>query len=367
MLEPSSDMALRPYQRDILSIFSHGLDLGALDGKCILVLGATGLIGSCVIDALMLNPKDYDYKVIAAGRNRERARHKFAAYWENPHFSFAEIDVTLSMYKNLNGLILDDVYDDLTGRVDYIIDAASNASPNFFKQKPVEVMKANINGVANLMEYGLEHEMKRMVYVSSGEIYGEGDGSEFTEKSSGYVDCASVRACYPSSKRAAETLCVAYGEEYGADVVIARLSHTYGPGFTESDNRVYAQFIRNVLQGEDIVLKSKGEAYRSWLYVVDAAHAILRLLLDGEKGNAYNVAHSESNVSIRQLAELIAAKAHRKVVFDIPADALQGNTTPITKATFNTDKLKALGWKPLFDLEQGLEHTLQEVIAKSDK
>ena len=178
----------------------------------------------------------------------------------------------------------------------------------------------------------------------------------------GIVDCASVRACYPSSKRAAETLCMAYGAEYDADVVIARLSHTYGPGFTESDNRVYAQFIRNVLKGEDIVLKSKGEAFRSWLYVVDAAHAILRLLLDGEKANAYNVAHSESNISIRQLAELIARKADRKVVFDIPeADAQQGNTTPITKATFSTDKLKALGWKPLFDVEEGFGHTLQEV------
>ena len=147
--------------------------------------------------------------------------------------------------------------------------------------------------------------MKRMVYISSGEVYGEGDGSEFSETSSGYVDCASVRACYPSSKRAAETLCMAYGAEYGADVVIARLSHTYGPGFTESDNRVYAQFIRNVLRGEDIVLKSRGEAFRSWLYVVDAAHAILRLLLDGERANAYNVAHSESNISIRELSELI--------------------------------------------------------------
>ena len=258
--------------------------------------------------------------------------------------------------------MVESVYDELAEGADYIIDAASNASPNFFSREPVEVMKANINGVSHLIEYGLRHRMKRMVYVSSGEIYGEGDGSEFTEKSSGYVDCASVRACYPSSKRAAETLCMAYGAEYDADVVIARLSHTYGPGFTESDNRVYAQFIRNVLRGEDIVLKSKGEAFRSWLYVVDAAYAILRLLLDGERGNAYNVAHSESNISIRQLAELIARKANRKVVFDIPEeDAQQGNTTPITKATFNTDKLKALGWRPLFDVEEGFGHTLQDV------
>ena len=349
------------YQKDIVRLFQDGLDLERLRDKTILVVGATGLVGGCIVDVLMQNPARC-YKVIAAGRNKERAQQKFAAYWEDESFFFAKIDVTQPVIKSMNGMMVESVYDELAEGADYIIDAASNASPNFFSREPVEVMKANINGVSHLIEYGLRHRMKRMVYVSSGEIYGEGDGSEFTEKSSGYVDCASVRACYPSSKRAAETLCMAYGAEYDADVVIARLSHTYGPGFTESDNRVYAQFIRNVLKGEDIVLKSKGEAFRSWLYVVDAAHAILRLLLDGERGNAYNVAHSESNISIRQLAELIARKANRKVVFDIPEeDAQQGNTTPITKATFNTDKLKALGWRPLFDVEEGFGHTLQDV------
>ena len=350
-----------PYQKDITRLFQDGLDLERLRDKTILVVGATGLVGGCIVDVLMQNPARC-YKVIAAGRNKERAQQKFAAYWEDESFFFAKIDVTQPIIESMNRMRVESVCDELAEGADYIIDAASNASPNFFSREPVEVMKANINGVSHLIEYGLRHRMKRMVYVSSGEIYGEGDGSEFTEKSSGYVDCASVRACYPSSKRAAETLCMAYGAEYGADVVIARLSHTYGPGFTESDNRVYAQFIRNVLRGEDIVLKSKGEAFRSWLYVVDAAHAILRLLLDGERGNAYNVAHSESNISIRQLAELIARKANRKVVFDIPEeDAQQGNTTPITKATFNTDKIKALGWKPLFDVEEGLGHTLQDV------
>lgn len=347
---------LSPYQKDIAQLFAHGLNLERLHGKTILVVGATGLIGSCIIDVLMQNPHRC-YEVIASGRNRERAKQKFSAYWEDCHFYFAEIDVMRPIRKSMNRLITEEVYGTLL-HVDYVIDAASNASPNFFKDNPVEVMLANIDGVKHLMEYGLSHGMKRMVYISSGEIYGEGEGKEFTEKSSGYVDCASVRACYPSSKRAAETLCMAYGAEYDADVVIARLSHTYGPGFTESDNRVYAQFIRNVLRGEDIVLKSKGEAYRSWLYVVDAAHAILRLLLDGEKNNAYNVAHSESNISIRQLAELIARMAHRQVIFDIPQDAQQGNTTPITKAIFNTDKLKALGWKPLFSIEEGLSHCL---------
>lgn len=344
--------------QDISRLFTEGLDLSRLQGKHILVVGATGLIGSCIVNVLMQNPKK-DYHVTASGRNRQRARQKFDSFWADPHFSFLELDVTLPVIRNMNKQITEEVYDTML-HVDYIIDAASNASPNFFKQAPVEVMLANIEGVKHLMDYGLSHGMQRMLYISSGEIYGEGDGSEFFEKSSGYVDCASVRACYPSSKRAAETLCMAYGEEYGADIVIARLSHTYGPGFTESDNRVYAQFVRNVLRGEDIVLKSKGEAYRSWLYVVDAANAVLRLLLDGICGNAYNVAHPESNITIRQLAELIAAQANRKVIFDIPDDTAQGKTSPITKATFNTDKLQALGWKPLFDISEGIAHTLED-------
>ncbi len=343
--------------QDISRLFCDGLDLSRLQGKNILVVGATGLIGSCIVNVLMQNPQK-DYHVIASGRNRQRAQLKFNNYWADSHFSFLELDVTLPVIKNLNKQITEEVYG-IMQHIDYIIDAASNASPNFFKQAPVEVMLANIEGVKHLMDYGLTHGMKRMLYISSGEIYGEGDGREFSEKSSGYVDCASVRACYPSSKRAAETLCMAYGEEYGADVIIARLSHTYGPGFTESDNRVYAQFVRNVLRGEDIVLKSTGDACRSWLYVVDAANAVLRLLLDGEKGNAYNVAHPDSNITIRQLAELVAAQAHRKVVLDIPQDIMQGKTSPITKATFNTDKLQALGWKPLFDISEGIAHTLE--------
>ncbi len=178
----------------------------------------------------------------------------------------------------------------------------------------------------------------------------------FTEQSSGYLDCTNPRACYPSSKRAAETLCVAYAAEYGADVVIARPCHTYGPYFTESDNRVYAQFIRNLLAGEDLVLKSRGEQFRSWLYVVDCAFALLTILLRGCKGEAYNVADEQANITIRQLAELLAEAEGRQVVFDI--DETNGNTTPITRAVFSTEKLARLGWQSRTPIAEGLAHTL---------
>ena len=232
-------------------------------------------------------------------------------------------------------------------RFDYIIHAASYASPNFFAQKPVEVIKSNIDGVANLIEYGLKHGMKRFLYVSSGEVYGEGDGRIFTEDYSGYVNCATPRACYPSSKRAAETLCVAYAAEFGVDVVIARPCHTYGPYFTEQDNRVYAQFIRNVLRGEDIVMKSSGEQFRSWCYVVDCVSALLHILLKGDKGQAYNIADEYSNITIKELAEMVAAIGGRKVIVDIPDSDEKRGFNVVTKSVFSTRKLKQLGWSVL--------------------
>lgn len=332
---------MNPYLQDIRSLFETGLDLSTLNDSRILVTGATGLIGSCLVDVLLTNPHR-NYQVYALGRNEERARQRFNNYWETADFHFIRHDISLPLDSDI--------------RFDYIIHAASNASPNFFKEKPVEVIKSNIIGVENLMEHGIRHGMKRMLFVSSGEIYGEGDGREFTEADSGYVNCATPRACYPSSKRAAETLCVAYAAEYGADVVIARPCHTYGPYFTESDNRVYAQFIRNLLDGKDIVLKSRGEQYRSWLYVVDAAHALLTILTKGAKGEAYNVADEQSNITIRALAELLAGAEDRQVVFDI--DDANGNTTPITRATFSTEKLAQLGWRPLTTIAEGLQHTL---------
>lgn len=329
---------INPYRQDLDKVVQQ---LNVPQEGNILITGATGLIGSCLVDLLMRHSFCHIY---AMGRNSQRAEQRFADYWQQPRFHFIRHDICQSL--------------ECTENFHYIIHAASNASPNFFQQSPVEVMKSNLDGLCHLVEYGLRHQMKRMVYISSGEVYGEGDGSVFTEESSGYIDILSPRACYPSSKRAAETLCAAYIQEYGADIVIARPCHTYGPYFTESDNRVYAQFIRNILNDEDIVMKSRGEQFRSWLYVVDCAVAMLLLLTKGNSGEAYNVANEESNITIRQLAEEIAKIGNKKVVFDL---AENGNTTPITKAVFSTEKLNQLGWKPLFSIEEGLAHTIQSM------
>lgn len=334
------------YKKDILQIFEQDLPWEKLSGASIFVTGATGLIGGCLVEALMMNPKQ-DYQVYASGRNEERARARFKDFADNPAFHFVKYDVMQPLQSDV--------------RFDYIFHAASNASPNFFAQKPVEVIKSNVDGVAHLMEYGLNHGMKRFLYVSSGEVYGEGDGRVFTENYSGYVDCAKPRSCYPSSKRAAETLCVSYAAEYGADVVIARPCHIYGPHFTEQDNRVYAQFIRNVLRGEDIVMKSTGEQFRSWCYVVDCVSALLHILLKGTNGEAYNIADAESNISIRELAETIATIGGKKVVIDVPDTDEKKGFNVVTKSVFATPQMESLGWRPKTHMQSGLIKTIEEL------
>lgn len=336
---------IRSYWKDVEKAANVELPWNDLEGKNILIVGATGLIGSCVVDILM-NRHDINYHVFAGGRNRLRSEKLFERYKFNEHFSFIELDVT----KPINTGIL----------FHYIIDAASGANPKLYSVDPVGVMKSNFNGVDNLLNYGKDHGLQKFVYVSSGEVYGEGNGNKFAEDFSGYVDPTQFRSCYPSSKRAAETLCVSYAHQYGLDVSIARPSHVYGPHFTKGDTRVYAQFIRNVLRSEDIIMKSTGSQFRSWCYVVDCASALLYIMLKGRNGDAYNVADDTSNISIKQLAEMIAGIANRKVVIQLPDNIEKEGFAVITKAIFDTTKLEALGWQLTGTMKDKMIATIEE-------
>ena len=333
----------KSYEDDIRLIFLKDLPWDVLSGQKVLVTGATGLIGGCMVDTLMQNP-NIDYDVYASGRDESRARRRFGRFFDNPKFHFLVYDVLKPLDCDLN--------------FDYIIHAASHADPKSFVEKPVEIIRSNIDGLIHLMEYGLTHQMNRLLYISSGEIYGEGNGSVLNEDYSGYVDCLKSRSCYPSSKRAAETLCVSYIEEYGVDAVIARPCHVYGPNFTEKDSRVYAQFIRNILNGSDIVMKSTGQQFRSWCYVVDCVSALFYILLKGEKGQAYNIADKTSSLTIKELAEMVANIGGKSVEMVTPPNTESKGYNVVSNSIFSTEKLESLGWSVDGSMEEKLRKTI---------
>lgn len=340
------DKRLTPFQEDLTSVQLP--DLSVLQNQNILVTGATGLVGSALVELLCLYADQYNYEIYAGCRSVEKFHERF---WESicARLHFFYLDVTKPICNDIP--------------FENIFHAASGANPAIYSSDPVGVMKANLLGTIMLLDYGIANGLKRFVYISSGEAYGEGCQTEWNEKDSGYVDSMSVRACYPSSKRAAETLCATYSYQYGIEAKVARLSHTYGPCFTDYDNRAYAEFIKNILNDENIVLKSPGEQFRSWIYVVDCVAALIYILVNGKKGEAYNVADNNSNITIRCMAETIAQIAGRTVIFKIPSEQ-PANSTPITRAIFNCNKLQSLGWTAKYSIIEGLTNTIYSLKQK---
>lgn len=314
-----------------------------LRNKNILITGASGLICSSFIDLLMrYNEQGTHISIYAMSRNEKYAHKRFEAYWGNPLFSFICHNV-------IEPFSLDIPFD-------YMVHGASNASPKRYATDPVGTMKSNLGGGSNLLELAKEKKA-RLLYISSGEVYGEGDGSDFTEDYSGYVDCLNPRACYPSSKRASETLCVSYKEQYGVDVVIARPCHIYGSDI-ERDDLAFAQFLRKAKAGEDILLKSDGSQVRSYCHVDDCASALLYILLRGINGKAYNIANRDSVLSIKELAELIAQTVGVKIMYDIPSNSESKGYSKVQRAVLDSSLLESLGWRPQISLKEGLRRVL---------
>lgn len=318
------------YKNDLKRVSRINLPWERLNGKNILVTGASGMIGSAFVEMLLLHSSE-NYQVYASGRNKELLIKRFASYQKTPNLHFIEYDVCESFHSNTDFHI--------------IVYCAGVAYPSLYDTNPVGVVTSNLLGVNNVLSYGVEHGLERFLYLSSGEVYGEGNGKTFKEEDCGYVDCTQLRAAYPTAKRATESLCIAYSHQYHVDAMIARPCHIYGPNFSEYDNRIYAEFIRKVMDREDIVLKSKGDQLRSWCYVVDCVSGLIHILLKGECGNAYNVADSSAVITIRDFAEMFASLIGKDIVYDNPSVEEQSVFNPMKFSALDSSKLSQLGWK----------------------
>lgn len=338
------------YQEDVCKIAVQPLPWKKLKGKSLLISGATGLIGSFLIDVIMFRNKEQNMncKVYALGRSEDKAKTRFGYCYESDDFLFIPYDINKPF-----------VRDDM-GDVDYVLHLASNTHPVAYATDPIGTITTNIIGTQNMLEFAYAHHAVRCAFASSNEIYGEnrGDVEKFDENYCGYIDCNTMRAGYPESKRCGEALCQAYIKQKGMDIVIPRLTRSYGPTMLMSDTKAISQFIRKAIAGEDIVLKSEGTQYYSYTYMADAVCGLLYVLLLGEKGEAYNIADDASDIMLKDLARIIANTVGRKVMFEIPDAVESAGYSKATKARLESKKLQSLGWEALYDMEKGIERTI---------
>lgn len=339
------------YQEDVSCTAEVKLPWEKLQGRSVLISGASGLIGSFLIDVLMYRNSRYDMRcrVYALGRDEEKAKQRFSGYQDSEWFAFIPWDINEPF-----------VREDM-GTVDYVLHLASNTHPVAYATDPIGTITTNIIGTNHMLTFAAEHNSIRMLFASSNEIYGEnrGDAEKFDENYCGYIDCNTVRAGYPESKRCGEALCQAYIQQKKLDAVIARLTRSYGPTMQMSDTKAISQFIRKGIAGEDIVLKSAGTQYYSYTYVSDAVLGLLTVLLCGACGEAYNIADEKSDIMLKDLAAIVAKEAGRKVVFEQPDAVESAGYSRATKARLESGKLKALGWQAKYDIESGIVRTMR--------
>lgn len=347
------DMIPNPVLRqDMEEVSAYQVLEGLGAGSVILVTGATGLIGSQIVKALACHSQrtGKNLKVIALARSLEKARSVFGQMLEAGCIQVCVGDVTWPL--------------EIAGPVDYIIHGASATSSKYFVEKPVETIFTALNGTRNILELAREKQVRKVVYLSSLEVYGIPDPScvSITETDYGYIDPMQVRSSYSEGKRMAECVCISYAKEYGVPVTVARLSQTFGAGVSYDDGRVFAEFARCAIEGRDIVLHTQGNTVRTYCYTADALRAIFCLLLSGQAGEAYNVTNMDTAISIRDMGEMVCGLVPEKgirVCIDIPENVAAFGYNPEMVIRLDTRKLQSLGWNS----QVGLKEMFQRLIA----
>lgn len=328
-------------KEDIASILNMNINIEKLQNETVLVTGATGLIGSMVCKALseLSHRNNWNVTIVAMVRNAQKANQVFSDVSENQNIIFLEQDITETIKWD--------------AQLDYIVHTACPTASNTFINQPVDTISAIVTGTMNVLELARAKQCKSVVYLSSMEAYGQVLHENLLKPEDvGYINPLSLRSCYPEGKRMAENACIAYFHQYQVPVKIIRLAQTFGPGIPATDNRVFAQFIRSAVNGEDIVMFTEGGSKRMYLDTMDAVRAVLTVLLQGEDGQVYNAGNPSTYSSIREMAELVIrefGKDNCKLVINRSKDV--GQYPPDNMLNLDTKPLQDLGWSPRYELK----------------
>lgn len=338
---------------DEIKKYNQEIDYSFLDSKTICLSGATGLIGSFLIDSILINPFQKT-KIVALVRNIEKARKRFYYFSNDSRLIFIHQDLLKEI----------DIVDD----VDFVLHLASLTDPYNYSHYPIEVMNTNYIGTKNLLDLAFKKKAKFLL-SSTCEIYGKNECMELKENNYGYVDILDPRSCYNESKKASETLCVCYHKEKNVDVVVARLSRVYGPTMKLEDTKALSQFINKAINNDDIVLKSKGEQRFNYTYVGDVVHAIAILLKNSHISSAYNFTNEEL-IPLKDIASYLATFNGKKVVFNLPSEEERAGYSKSLVSSLSCELFqKEFKYKAKVNLFDGLKLTLnilQEKLNKKD-
>jgi UDP-glucuronate decarboxylase len=343
--------------RDLDLILKSNINWDRFKNKTVLISGGSGLLPSYLVQSLLHANRLHNLKlkVICMSRSFESLNKRLGYCLNDPYFKAIIHDVTRPIPVEIMPS-------------DYVIHAASQASPKFYAIDPVGTLLTNTIGTQHLLEYAVRSKAQRFMFFSSGEVYGIplNPMEPITETSYGYLDPMNVRSCYAESKRIGETMSIAWAKQYGLDSVVVRPFHTYGPGMALDDGRVFADFVADVVAKRDIVVKGDGSEKRCFCYLADATIGFLSVLLNGTNSEAYNVANPACEISMKNLAELISnlfPNRNIKIRFEVSSTKKNYMKSPILKALPSIEKIKKLSWVPETSLKEGFTKTIKSFIS----
>lgn len=336
-------------QRDLDIILSSHASWEKLKGKTVLITGASGRLGIYIAQAIIEANKRWDLgsKIVLLARSREKLDSAYGVLIKRSDVHILLQDVTAPIETECS--------------VDYIFHTAGLASPEDFTHRPIETLWGHVQGTKNVLDLAVKKKSIRILYVSTVEIYGTWNREEgIRELDMGPMFCTNYRACYPEAKRLCETMLACYKQEHGLDYVGVRMSHTLGPGISLEDGRAFAEFLRDVLEDRDIVLQTDGSAVRTYTYTADAVGAMFLALLDGED-DYYNVAAVDNQISIRDLAALIASLSKTGRTQVRYSQPIQGQLAylPFKLGILDCSRIQNLGWSPQVGTKQLFQWTLE--------